>query len=94
VLSPADAEQCSANVLVASNPYATYARIAATLYHERRVPAGVHPSAVVEPGATIGEGCAVGAHAYLGPGVSLAARVTVGPGCVLDGTIRPASSRA
>jgi UDP-3-O-[3-hydroxymyristoyl] glucosamine N-acyltransferase len=40
-------------------------------------PPGVHPSAVVEPGAVLGEGVAIGALSYVGPGA------TVGDGAVL-----------
>ena len=37
----------------------------------------VHPTAVVEPGARLGAGVAIGAYAYVGPDV------TLGDGCVL-----------
>ena len=87
VLSPADADQCPVNVLVAQNPYATYARIAATLYEPAVRASGIHPSAVVAAGATLGAQVYVGAQAYVGPEVTLADRVRVGPGSVLDGRI-------
>ena len=87
VLNAADAAECPANVLVASNPYAAYARIASTLYHDAVAPPGVHPSAVVEPGATLGRDVTIGAQVYLGAGVVLGDGVQIGPGSVLDGTI-------
>ena len=87
VLSAADAGECPANVLVAPNPYAAYARIASTLYHAAIAAPGIHPSAVIEPGATLGAEVTIGAHAYVGAGVVLGDRVEVGPGSVLDGTI-------
>ena len=37
----------------------------------------IHPTAIVEPGAKIGSGVSIGAHAYVGPDV------TLGEGCIL-----------
>jgi len=47
----------------------------------------IHPSAVVERGAQLGEGCTVGAFAYVGPEVTLGDRCSVGPHCVLHGKL-------
>ncbi|WP_198372895.1 UDP-3-O-(3-hydroxymyristoyl)glucosamine N-acyltransferase [Roseomonas rosulenta] len=92
VLVTADAEAavpvgCAA--LVVDAPQLAFARVAA-LFHPRPEPmAGVHPSAVIAPDATIGEGCeigpfvVVGAGAQIGPGCILHAHAVVGPGCVL-----------
>jgi UDP-3-O-[3-hydroxymyristoyl] glucosamine N-acyltransferase len=60
-------------------------------------PPGVHPSAVVEAGAEIGEGASVGAFAWVGPGARIGARtvlmphVTVGAGASVgaDGLLHP-----
>lgn len=87
VLSVADAPACPVPALIADNPYASYARIAAVLHPPPVQAAGVHPSAVVEPGAVLGPGVSVGAQAYVGASVVLGAGVTIGPGCVLDGAI-------
>ncbi|HZH26395.1 MAG TPA: UDP-3-O-(3-hydroxymyristoyl)glucosamine N-acyltransferase [Azospirillaceae bacterium] len=52
---------------------------------------GVHPSAVVEPGAEIGAGAAIGPFVYvgrgarIGPGCVLYPHVSVGPGAVIGG---------
>jgi len=47
----------------------------------------VHPSAVVESGARLGEGCTIGPFVYIGPEVSLGDRCAVGPHCVLHGKL-------
>ncbi|WP_295388870.1 UDP-3-O-(3-hydroxymyristoyl)glucosamine N-acyltransferase [uncultured Thiodictyon sp.] len=44
---------------------------------------GIHPSAVIDPGAVLGEGVAVGACAVLADGVRVGARCTIGPGVYL-----------
>ena len=73
--------------LVCANPSATFDRIVQLFCPPRAtLPAGVHPSAVVDPEARLGTDVGVGALAVIGPGASLAdgARVhpnaTVGPG--------------
>ena len=47
----------------------------------------IHPSAVVEEGARLGEGCVVGPFAYVGPEVTLGEGTQVGPHCVLHGKV-------
>jgi len=44
---------------------------------------GIHPSAVLDPGAALGEGVAVGACAVLAAGVRVGPRCTIGPGAYL-----------
>nr|WP_246514624.1 UDP-3-O-(3-hydroxymyristoyl)glucosamine N-acyltransferase [Neoroseomonas soli] len=92
VLVTADAEAdvpegCVA--LVCEAPQLGYARVAA-LFHPQPAPVpGIHPTAVIGPGATIGDGCeigpyaVVGAGAEIGPGCILGPHAVVGPGCVL-----------
>ena len=87
VLAAADVADSPVPVLVSGNPYASYARIASALHPPAAPPPGIHPNAVVAPGATLGEGVSVGAQCYVGPAVVLHAGVVIGPGCVLDGEI-------
>ena len=47
----------------------------------------IHPTAVVEPGAAIGEGSTIGPFCYIGPEVSIGDRCTVGPHCVIHGKV-------
>ena len=46
---------------------------------EPHAPPGVHPTAVVEEGAEIGEGVSVGALAYVGPGAKIGAGTVLMP---------------
>jgi UDP-3-O-[3-hydroxymyristoyl] glucosamine N-acyltransferase len=87
VLEARSVADCPVASLVAANSYAAYARIAAFLVPAGARATGIHPSAVVLPGATLGPDVAIGAHTYVGPEVRLGAGVVVGPGCVLDGDI-------
>jgi UDP-N-acetylglucosamine acyltransferase len=50
--------------------------------------AHVHPSAVVDPGAALGEGVVVGPFSVVGAGVALGAGCRVGPHAVVEGPSR------
>ena len=45
-----------------------------------KMPAGVHPSAVVDPSATLGEGVSIGACAVISAGVNIGPRCVIYPG--------------
>lgn len=55
---------------------------------EIQAAAGIHPSAIISPGARIGEGTSVGPYSVIGPGVVLGTRNVIGPHVVLDGHTR------
>jgi UDP-3-O-[3-hydroxymyristoyl] glucosamine N-acyltransferase len=77
------AAECPVPALVCRNPYATYARIASLLHPEPAVVPGRHPTAAIDPSASVDPTAHVAAHAVIGPGVTIGARVAVGPGCVV-----------
>ncbi len=94
VLDPRLADSCPVPALLSSNPYATYARIAAELHPPSAAIAGQHPRAVVDaaahvdPSASIGPNVVIEADAHIGP------RAVVGPGCVvMRGAMVGADSR-
>jgi UDP-3-O-[3-hydroxymyristoyl] glucosamine N-acyltransferase len=84
VLDAAAAGACPTAVLVAANPYATYARIAEVLYPVPALAPGVHPSALVAGSARIDPSAQVAAMAVIGENVSVGARAFVGPHSVLE----------
>ena len=83
VLAAADLEHCPVAALIADNPYATYARMAALLHPPAGHAAGVAASAVVHPSAQVGADASIAPHAVIGAGVRLGARCRIGPGCSL-----------
>ena len=83
VLDAKFAAQCPVPALIAKNPYATYARIAAVLHPAPPVIPGRHPSAVVDPSAVIDPSAAIGPLAVIGARARIGARSSIGPGCVL-----------
>lgn len=91
-----EARQRAGAYLVVDDPYLFFARLT-QLWRERHqirpVSVGIHPSAVVEPGAqvdptaSVGPLCHVASGAVIGPGSCLTSRVTVGAGCVLGARV-------
>jgi UDP-3-O-[3-hydroxymyristoyl] glucosamine N-acyltransferase len=67
----------SAPVLRSKNPYLTFARALELFHPPARYSSGIHPTAVVNPGARIGQG------AHIGPYVVIDEGVTIGRDAVL-----------
>ena len=88
VLNAEAAAACPTHVLLAENPYATYARIAAVLHPSPAAPAGVHPTALVAASARIDASAHVGAFCSIGERAVVAERCVVGPHCVLEEDVR------
>lgn len=84
ILAAADAPACPVPALISSNPYLLYARVAALLA-EDEAPAetGVHPAAVIHPGARVADGATVGPGAVVEEGAEVARSAVVGPNCVV-----------
>lgn len=83
VLQAKFAAECPVAALIAANPYAAYARMAALLHPLPAIAAGIHPSAVVDARATVSPTATIGAHAVIDAGAIIGERVVVGPGCVV-----------
>jgi UDP-3-O-[3-hydroxymyristoyl] glucosamine N-acyltransferase len=89
IVSPADAPAVAATYegarVLASNPYAYFARAAqyfASLSAERPEP-GIHPSAVVHPTAEVDRTAHVGPHVTIEAGAVIGPRVVIDAGCVI-----------
>jgi len=89
-----DREHCPVDALISVDPHLSYAHLSALLAPRPAAGVPIHPSAVVDPGARLGEGVRIGANAVIGDGVLLEDGVEIGPGTVvLEGTRIGASSR-
>jgi UDP-3-O-[3-hydroxymyristoyl] glucosamine N-acyltransferase len=87
----AEAARRRGDCIVTADPHLYFARLT-RLWKQRHggaARAGIHPSAVVEEGASVDPGASVGALCFVGRGARigadtvLMARVTVGEGCVI-----------
>lgn len=94
VLQAGHAEQCPVPALIATDPYLAYAKIAALFEHAPAAQPGLHPSAVVEPGArvaasaSIGPLCTVAAEAVIEDGAVLGPQCIVGEACTVGAQSR------
>src|SRR5690606_10597260 len=78
---------CPVPCLVAKNPYATYARVAALLHPPPPPVPGVHPTAVVAPDAVVAPGAEVAAHAFVGARSEIGDGAVIGPGCTIGADV-------
>lgn len=86
--------------ILLKRPRLALARLTALFAKPTTTAVGVHPSAVIDPSATLGKGvrigalCYVGPHATIGDGTNLISQVTIGAGarigknCLLHGGVR------
>lgn len=94
VLDPRLAGRCPVPALLTSNPYATYARIAADLHPPPVAVPGVHATATVHATAQIDKTASIGAQAVVEAGVVVGPGAVIGPGCVLlEGVVIGAGTR-
>ena len=83
IVGPGDVDESPTAVLVLANPYLGYARAASLMSGRPDVEAGIHPSAVVDPGAEVSREASIGPLAVVGNGARVGARARIGPGSVL-----------
>lgn len=83
IINAEDKPAIRTNALVSNNPQLLYAKIAILLYPDIRAAAGIHPSAIVDRGATIDLSVTIGALCVIEKGANIAANVTIGPGCLI-----------
>jgi len=71
------------NMLVSDNPYASYARASWLLHPDTSFKAGIHPTAIVDPTASVSDSATIGAQSYIGPKARVADGAVVGEQCVI-----------
>src|SRR5262249_43002260 len=69
--------------LLVAHPWEAFAQAMELLHPPRRLPAGVHPTAVVAPTAEVGVGGFVGAHVVIGDGVRIGPDAVLHPGVTI-----------
>lgn len=82
ILPAAVADQAPCSTLVVPDPYLAFARVT-QLFDNRPKVVSVHPSAVVDPDATLGEGVSVAANAVIGKGACVGSHCEIGAGVVI-----------
>jgi UDP-3-O-[3-hydroxymyristoyl] glucosamine N-acyltransferase len=78
IVAPAAAGQTPLPKLVSSNPYATYARVAAILHPPATASPGVHSTACVDAAAIVAKSASIGPFAVIGARATIGERAVVG----------------
>jgi UDP-3-O-[3-hydroxymyristoyl] glucosamine N-acyltransferase len=69
--------------IAASEPRLLFAQVIKAFYQPFRLPVGIHPSAIVEPGVELGADISIGAHVVIQSGVQIGNGVTIHPNVVI-----------
>ena len=69
--------------IIAANPYAYFARVAQLFLRVAPKTAGVHPSAVLHPDATISASASIAEFVSIGANANIGDRVQIGAGSVI-----------
>jgi UDP-3-O-[3-hydroxymyristoyl] glucosamine N-acyltransferase len=84
IMDASSAAEWPGPALIAANPYAEFARIAALFEYQNQYETGIHPSASVHPTARIGQHCQIAAGAVIGSHTQVGDHCIIGPNCVLE----------
>ena len=80
IVGPNDSALPGRPLIVSDNPYALFARLSAHFNPPEAFAPGVHPTAAIDPTASVAASAHGGAHASIGPGARVGERCVVGPG--------------
>ena len=84
ILNPDCRDATALPRIVTDNPYAYFARLSALMNPSPAHEPGIHPSAVIDPTASVAESCTIGAHVVIGKNAKLADNVVIGAGTVIE----------
>jgi UDP-3-O-[3-hydroxymyristoyl] glucosamine N-acyltransferase len=88
VLVEPEFPEIAAATLRIKNPYWAFSRALALFYQPPAYPSGIHPTAVIDPTADIGEGAHIGAYVVVSPDVRIGPHATLLPHVVLYPGVR------
>lgn len=74
--------------ILVADPYLAYARISQLYWSAPQVPAGVHPTALIDPSAQVPASCRIGPYVTVEAGAELGESVELGAGCHVGAGVR------
>jgi UDP-3-O-[3-hydroxymyristoyl] glucosamine N-acyltransferase len=77
ILVEPDFPEISTPTLRLANPYFAFSRALSIFYQPPRYAPGIHPTAVVDPTAVVGDAAHIGPYAVVGPGVRIGHSATI-----------------
>ncbi len=85
IVTPEYQNRVSCSYIVSQNPRLDYLRVIGEFFFTDDLHSGIHPTAVVEEGALLGENIYIGAHSYIGNKVVVGNNTRVFPNVVITG---------
>lgn len=79
--------QAPGNILVSTNPYAAYARASWLLKPALNAEPGVHPTAIIDPSATIASTASIGPGVVVGANSVIHDLAVIGPHCIIGRSV-------
>ncbi len=70
--------------IIAADPHLAWAHVCRLFHPAPQAAPGIHPTAVIDPTATLGEGVEIGPYAVIGARVTLGAGCQIGPHAVIQ----------
>lgn len=83
VLRAEEADGHAGTALIAEDPYAAFARLAALFAPQESVVPGIHASAAIDAGAQVHPGAQIGPFVSIGARTVVGAGAKIGPGCAI-----------
>jgi len=83
ILVEPDFPEIATATLRVANPYFAFSRALGIFYQPPRYAPGIHPTAVIDPTAIIGDAAHIGAYAVIGPASHVGSHATILPHVVL-----------
>src|SRR5690606_18216776 len=83
ILAPDQADAWSGNALLLDNPYNGYALLTALFARRVKRSSGVHPTAIIGEGVSLGKDVSIAAHAVIEAGSRIGDNTVIGAGCFI-----------
>ncbi|MCW5980402.1 MAG: UDP-3-O-(3-hydroxymyristoyl)glucosamine N-acyltransferase [Bryobacteraceae bacterium] len=87
LLAPLDFPNFNRTVVRTPDPRAAFARIVPLFHPPATARPGIHPSAVIGPGAVVSESASIGPCVVVGAGTRIGGGTSVGPGCSIGADV-------
>ncbi|OGT46777.1 MAG: UDP-3-O-(3-hydroxymyristoyl)glucosamine N-acyltransferase [Gammaproteobacteria bacterium RIFCSPHIGHO2_12_FULL_41_20] len=84
ILTPHDAKDYKGSVIISSNPYYIYAKIAGFFEQKKHRHSGIHPTAIIGEHCNIHTSVSIGPYCVIRDGVKIAERVVIDAGCIIE----------
>ncbi len=94
ILAPKFLGDCPTGALVVEHPYVAYAKLAQLFWQKPAAYQGIHPTALVDPSATVGQNVSIGPYAVIGSECLIEDEVIIGAHCVAGERCRIGSHTA